>query len=212
MINSVLKLQASALLIIAIVFSGNYVYQHVFNNETKTIGSATSGKITAVTKIITAEQKQTYSKFIETNVKNNFFRFVTAGKIKGMLYFQWEAKNSYGIEITPNEPIEWKRTSTLGVIEIFSPPLKLLDSKILIDSDKYIVLDIDKELAISEKRIKSEYRDEQVKITLSDATGVLTDESLINIAKSVIAEHIKQVLNQGLTDEKVHSATVTFRS
>jgi hypothetical protein len=212
MINSVLKWQASALLIIAIVFSGNYAYQHVFNNETKAIGSATSGKITAVTKIITAEQKQTYTRFIETNVKSNFWRFVTAGKIKGMLYFQWEAQNSYGIEITPNEPIEWKRTSTPGEIEIFSPPLKLIDSKILIDSDKYIVLDIDKELAISEKRIKSEYRDEQVKTTLSDARGVLTDESLINIAKSVIAEHIKQVLNQGLTDEKVHSAKVIFRS
>ena len=33
---------------------------------------------------------------VETKIKNPIWRTITFGKIKGMLYFQWEAKNTYG--------------------------------------------------------------------------------------------------------------------
>lgn len=212
MINSFLKWQIAAHLGLAMIFAGNFVYQELFEEETTTIGTSSSGTITAVTKIITAEQKQSYGRFLKTEVKNKVLRFITAGKIKGMLYFQWEALNSYGIEISPENPITWKRTLNAGEIEIVAPALVLIDSKILIDSDKYIILDINKSIGISEKRVKSEYRDIQVKTTVEDAKQLLLDDLLINTARSVIAEHIKQILNQGLTTEKIHAATVTFRS
>ncbi|MFH6598641.1 hypothetical protein ACEVAQ_07955 [Ectopseudomonas khazarica] len=209
--TEILKWQGILLLVFAIVFFGNYVYKNVFEQLPPVIGTNTSGKITAVTKIITAEQKQTYARFVETQIKNPIWQAVTFGKVKGMLYFQWEAKNSYGIDISDENPIKWARTENEGEIEITAPSLKLLDSKILIDSDKYVVLDIDREVAISESRIKEEMRDKQVEETKSDALKVLDDDTLNQISKSVIASHVMQILNQGLTTDKISSAIVTFR-
>jgi len=209
--TEILKWQGIILLLISIIFFGNYVYGQIVNKLPPVIGTNTSGEITAVTKIITGEQKQTYARFVETKIKNPVWRYITFGKVKGMLYFQWEAKNTYGIDVSDENPIKWMKTDKAGEIEITVPSLQLLDSKILIDSDKYIVLDIDKEIAISESRIKKEMRDKQVTETTDDAVKVLKDNRLIQIAKSVIATHVMQILNQGLTTEKINSAIVIFR-
>ena len=211
MSKEILKWQSVILLLIVIVFSGNYVFEKVFEERPSSIGVSTSGELTAVTKIVTAEQKQVYSRFVDTKVKNKLIRAVTLGLLKGTLYFQWEAKNTYGIDVSSESPIKWQRTNRPGEIEIIAPRLSVLDSKILIDSDKYVVRDVNKSMAISEKRIKKEYRDIQVLDTKNDAIKVLKEPRLIQISRAVIADHVMQILNQGLTTDKIHKAIVKFR-
>ena len=47
--------------------------------------------------------------------------------------------------------------------------------------------------------------------TQADAFAFLRDATLQETAKAVIAEHVKNLLNQGLSTEKTHTAIVVFR-
>ncbi len=170
-----------------------------------------SGKITATTKLVVAEQKQYYSRFVDTGSKNEFLNAITLGFLKGKLYFQWESENVYGINITKDNPILWKRLDEPGAIEIISPPIELLSCEISLDPEKYVVLDVYRTLAEDEEKFKEKYREKQFQLTRADALKILDDKKLEEIAKAVIGEHVKNILNQELTTEKIHKAIVRFR-
>jgi len=214
MTKKVLEWQAAAILMIVIIIGGYYAYDLLRNGRDKPIAETrTGGELTAVTKLIVAEQTQTYSRFVDTAVKNRLYRALTLNMIKGKLYFQWEARNTYGIDVKVGQPITWKRTpGKPGEIEIVAPRLQLLSSKILFEAGKYKVLDIDRELGIGEEKFKQDYLQVIEADSKDAAEEVLKDSKLAEIAIAIVGDHVKNLLNQGLSSDKIHTAVVTFRS
>ncbi|PID59313.1 MAG: hypothetical protein CR986_06815 [Ignavibacteriae bacterium] len=199
------------LIILILFLAGYFIFNKFLKDELKQVRIDKSGKITATTKLVVAEQKQYYSRFVDTGSKNEFLNAITLGFLKGKLYFQWESENVYGINITKDNPILWKRLDEPGAIEIISPPIELLSCEISLDPEKYVVLDVYRTLAEDEEKFKEKYREKQFQLTRADALKILDDKKLEEIAKAVIGEHVKNILNQELTTEKIHKAIVRFR-
>ncbi len=213
MARKLLEWQLVALLLIGILFGGKFAFDKVIATPKAPtqIGINSAGKLTSVTNIVVAEQHQTFARFVDFKAEG-IMKVASLGFGKAKLYFQWEAKNNYGVRINERQPVEWHRTKIPGEIEISAPPLELLDSKIYLEPEKYLMLDIEKSIWVNEEAKKSRYRADQVQQTTDAALAVLTDPQLIEIAGAVVGDHIKNVLNQGLTSDKIHTARVEFRS
>lgn len=211
MARRVLEWQFALLLLIGIAVSARYAIGFVLGPLTppSQIGTNQAGVLTSRTDIVVAEQNQTFARFVEARAKGAM-RVASLGLGKAKLYFQWESKNSYGIRMNDKQTIRWTRTSNPGEISIKAPPLELLQSKIFLEPDKYVMLDIEKSMWVNEEARKSEYRAEQVKETEATALKVLADPNLLAIAKAVVGEHVKNLLNQGLTTDKIHTVIVEF--
>ena len=213
MARRVLEWQIVVMLLIGIVFGGKLLAARLANDwgPPQQIGTNSSGRLTAVMNIVVAEQHQTFARFVDTKAEG-VMKIISLGFGKAKLYFQWEAKNSYGIKINEKQPVEWRRTDAPGEILVTVPAIELLESKIFLEPSKYVMFDVDKSIWVDEESRKSRYRAEQVRQTEEAARVLLADSQLIQIAKTVVGDHIKNILNQGLTTDKIHSATVEFRA
>lgn len=211
MARRVLEWQLVLLLVIGIVIAGRYAYSAVVWPLTapNQIGTNQSGQLTARRDIIVAEQHQTFARFVDAKAKG-VLKVASLGFGRAKLYFQWEALNLYGIRIGEKQSIRWNRTDNPGEVLVKVPPLDLLQSKIFLEPDKYVMLDIERSVWVDEESRKSEYRTEQVKQTETEARKLLVDPSLALIAKAVVGEHVRDILNQGLTTDKIHTVIVEF--
>jgi len=217
--RKILEWQGIALLFIIIVLGAQFAWERFTKPEAGILASRVeSGVLTELEQLVVSEQINKFSEFV------NFENSTAAVKMinwlpglhevgKATVFFKWQARSLYGIKITDKSPLQWKRvTGQPGVIEISSPEISVLETKVGLGKDEFVAAKIAKSAFVSEEAKMLEYLPQIEARSDQEAAKTLNNEYLRANASRIIGHHVMSLINQGATNaDKVHTANVIFR-
>jgi hypothetical protein len=142
----------------------------------------------------------------------NWLPFVS-GVGTANIFFRWQARSLYGITIHQSNQLTWRRVAGRpGVIDISSPPLSLLETKVGLGREELSIATIEKSMFVREDQKKVEYLPTLQARSEEEAKAGLSSEQLKAVASRVVSHHVMSLINQGASEtDKVHTASVVFR-
>ena len=221
--KKILAWEGIVILAILIVLGGQYAYERVFGEKGNPKESAIAvrvqaGEIKKLNTLIVAEQVNNYGEFLKSSnhtLAARILDWATPGKISEATFFiKWDVKVLYGIRISEDRPLTWKRTKEdPGAIEILAPPLEVIESIVVLDRNRLVMTTIKGSVLVNEESRKNQFIFDMQAMSDEDAKKGLSQQRLRETAEIIIGSHVTSIVNHGVASaDKVHSARVVYRT